>query len=599
MARQHATPADFELVGMSSDPTPGDPDQIQGVVQRYSDIADAAERALNVLKKDGSIAAGRGSAMDKLREKVGDDLPDKLAKTQRSYQDAADAYRSYMPQLRDAQETFDRAVEQARSAAPQASRTVPPLAPEATDADKAAATRAQNDVDAAKGQMSAARSLAEQAQSMRESAERTCSDALDRAASEAIPERNIFQKIADFFEDFPFVQILLGILIAAVAVFFPVVGFLLGASLFAITQIAAISSGKFKLGDFLVGLIGLVPGGSVLKVIGAGVKAGAGVVAKIVPNFAKTVQGSITGIKTSINSSKTIGPLINSNAGKIAKEAGKGAADKAVDETATQVLNGDELDAGKIAAVGAGGGLVGAGAGKKKLGAEGNGIPIKTAPAGGTGSRGLDGPAPAGTGSRGIDSPPPVAGPNPDSFGIPGKLQRQGDSLEFKHPDFPDEKFTLHQTDPEDFDPAVFKVDRTGEEVFFDVDANEFRKFDGTFDGTQPADFTKFKGELPTGHFLVKGFEGQDLPRVDNFADLKNLPNDGRVVLVPTDQIPDGLLRHDVDEGRVDSLTKAFNSGSAVPPVGLARDDLSINDGNHRITTAKKLGLPFVPVQLT
>lgn len=35
------------------------------------------------------------------------------------------------------------------------------------------------------------------------------------AADEAIPERNVFQKIADFFKDLPFVEILLGLLVAA------------------------------------------------------------------------------------------------------------------------------------------------------------------------------------------------------------------------------------------------------------------------------------------------------------------------------------------------------------------------------------------------
>src|ERR1700754_2112681 len=128
MARQHASPADFELVGMSSDPTPGDPDQIQGIVQRYGDIGDAAEKALNVLKKDGSISTGRGAAMDALRKKVGDDLPDKLSKTARSYQDAADAYRAYVPQLEQAQAQFDQAVDQAQAVAGQAAQTVAPPA---------------------------------------------------------------------------------------------------------------------------------------------------------------------------------------------------------------------------------------------------------------------------------------------------------------------------------------------------------------------------------------------------------------------------------------------------------------------------------------
>ena len=39
MPRQHSSPADFELVGLDRDPTPGDPDLIQGIVQRYRDIA--------------------------------------------------------------------------------------------------------------------------------------------------------------------------------------------------------------------------------------------------------------------------------------------------------------------------------------------------------------------------------------------------------------------------------------------------------------------------------------------------------------------------------------------------------------------------------
>lgn len=45
MARRHASVADFELVGLDTDPTPGDPDLISGVLKRYEDIGDAAERA--------------------------------------------------------------------------------------------------------------------------------------------------------------------------------------------------------------------------------------------------------------------------------------------------------------------------------------------------------------------------------------------------------------------------------------------------------------------------------------------------------------------------------------------------------------------------
>lgn len=364
MARQHATEADFQLVGMSRDPTPGDPQLIQGVLQRYSDIGDAAEKALNVLKKDGAISAGRGSAMDKLRDAIGTDLPDKLTKTATSYHDAADAYRGYIPRLQEAQDTFDRAVEQAQSAAPQANQAPPTLASDATDVDRAAAAKAQDAIDAGKSQLSAAKGLAEQAQSMRETAQRSCADVLDRAAREAIPERNVFQKISDFFKDFPFVQILLGLLLAIVTVFFPVAGLLLGGALFAVTQIAAIASGNFKLGDLLVGLLGLVPGGSVLK-LGSGLaKVGLGAVSKLAPAAAKTVKGSIAGIKSSITASKSIGPLVGSSGAKFAGAAVEGFGEKAGDEATTEAINRDQLNAGQIFGAGAAG-VVGGGIAKK------------------------------------------------------------------------------------------------------------------------------------------------------------------------------------------------------------------------------------------
>ncbi|MCX4461579.1 hypothetical protein OOK58_02690 [Streptomyces sp. NBC_01728] len=90
MARRHSSPEDFQLLGMDSNPAPGDPDLIQGIVTRYRDIGDAAEKALNVVKKDGTITKGKGSAMEALTAKIGDDLPDKLTKTMTSYHDAAE-----------------------------------------------------------------------------------------------------------------------------------------------------------------------------------------------------------------------------------------------------------------------------------------------------------------------------------------------------------------------------------------------------------------------------------------------------------------------------------------------------------------------------
>src|SRR5262245_3059554 len=201
MPRQYASPADFALVGMDQDPTPGDPDLILGIIQRYRDIGDAAEKALNVLKRDGALAQGRGSAMDKLKQKVGDDLPKKLTKTMNSYHDAAQAYADYIPRLQEAQDTFDKAVDQAQTASAQANQTAPTLSATTTDQEKADAKKAQENIAAGQQQLSAAKNLAQQAKSMRETAQRAAADVLDKAAGEAIPERNIFQKIGDFFKD--------------------------------------------------------------------------------------------------------------------------------------------------------------------------------------------------------------------------------------------------------------------------------------------------------------------------------------------------------------------------------------------------------------
>jgi hypothetical protein len=410
MARRYASPEDFRLVGMDSDPTPGDPDLIQGVVQRYRDIGDAAEKALNVLKRDGTIAQGRGSAMDQLKKKIGDDLPDKLTKTATSYHDAAQAYSDYAPRLREAQDAFDRAVDRARAAAPQAAQAPRQLDENPTDEEKAAARRTQDAIDAGRSELNAAKGLAEQARTMRQSAQRECADVLDRAAKEAIPERNIFQKIADFFKDFPFVQILLSLLVAVVSVFFPVAGLLLGGALFLLSQVSAIAGGDFSLGDFLTGLLGFVPGGALLKAGGAAVKAGAGAVAKVAPGVSKTAGGSIKGIKSSLDSSKTVGAVTGSTGGRVVGEAAKEFGKEAGSEAASEAIDGQPLDAGAILGAGAlgavGGGLLGAAIPKKTAGAS-SGTTTR-APAAGGGGRGGGRRPGGGRGGGAAAGPPPI-----------------------------------------------------------------------------------------------------------------------------------------------------------------------------------------------
>ncbi|MFJ9029474.1 RNase A-like domain-containing protein [Streptomyces sp. NPDC102274] len=374
MARRH--PSGFEVVGYDNDPAPGDIDEMNRVRDRYQSIGDEAETALNFLKKGGQVETGRGEAMNKLREHISD-LPDKLQKTVTSYHDAADAYTTYGPQLVEAQDLLDKAMDQALEVGDQANQTPPTLPDDATDQQKSDNQKQKDQIAQANLKMTGAKLMAGDAAAMREKAKKACEDVLYRAAGEAIPERSFFQKVADFFKDFPFVQILLGALIAITSIFFPVAGALLGGALFAFTTIVGAATGTLSLGDILTGLVGLIPGGSLVKLGGKAVTAIGGA-AKGLPGAAKFVggagaagsafgkaTGSITKIGDSIKNSKSIQGILNHPVTQIGKEGVKEGAENAAEEAATEVIDGEGLDAGNIAnagALGLAGGALGAGA---------------------------------------------------------------------------------------------------------------------------------------------------------------------------------------------------------------------------------------------
>jgi hypothetical protein len=532
-----------------------------------------------------------------LKKKIGDDLPDKLAKTVQSYHDAAQAYRDYIPRLQEAQDTFDRAVDQAQAAAPAANQTPPaPAAPDASDEDKAAATKTQDAIDEGKSQLSAAKSLAEQAKAMRQTAQRSCADVLDRAAKEAIPERNIFQKIADFFKDFPFVQILLGLLIAIVSVFFPVAGALLGGALFLIGEIPAIASGNFSLGDLLTGLIGLVPGGALLKAGGGLLKAGVGAAAKTLGKGAKTIDGPLSGIGSSATKTKAVGGLLDNTAirtaGSVVKEVGKNAGE----ETVNEAVSGQGFDPTAIVTAGVLGG-VGGGALK--------GISKKFAP---PKNGGLDQNTTARSSGGGGAGPSTTSGssapsrPTLDDADIPNGIKRKGDGFVPKDEKLSGFDLDLHNAD-DPFNP-VFKVRATGELVHFDLDDNRFNKAldDGTIT-RNAADFPRGdgppQGPIPTDHFVVQGFEGESLQKVEFEDDFTQLPPGPRPVLVKTGLLQGLGVRDDPDQERLDSIKGAIKSGTPLPPIDVSAGGLNINQGNHRIIASGQLGLPFVPTRIS
>ncbi|MFJ9893306.1 beta strand repeat-containing protein [Streptomyces sp. NPDC091280] len=315
MARRHTT--GWEVLGFANDPTPGDPDAIRTLARTYQDLGDGAGEAVDLLAGDGAIRQGKGKAMDGLREKINKDLPGMLAKTRDSFRHAAEAYTTYADTLTNAQDMLDRAIDEGQEVEATAKSDVPTLAADATPDQVQAHDTQQGQVDEAKSRLSAAEALGRDAERLREDGSRRASVILDEAAAEAIPERNILKKFGDFLADNPFVEIIAGIIVGIVAVFFPFVGVLLGAALLGASLIRMASQGKFDAGDIIIGILTLVPGGVLLGALG---KVG-GVVtklAKLAPVLAKLGKGAgtISGALAKIIESSTLFRKVISPLGK-------------------------------------------------------------------------------------------------------------------------------------------------------------------------------------------------------------------------------------------------------------------------------------------
>ncbi|MFD5498889.1 putative T7SS-secreted protein [Streptomyces sp. NPDC127061] len=313
MARRHAT--GWEVLGFGEDPTPGNPEAIRTLAKTYQELSDGAGEAVELLRDDGALRRGKGQAMDALKTRITKDLPGLLEKTRDSFRTAAGAYDEYANTLTTAQDLLDRAIDQGQEVAATAKTEVPALAADATPEQAETHQTQQGEVNAAKEALSAAEELGRMAQRVREEGSERATIILDDAAEQAIPARDFVKAFGDFLADNPLVEIIAGVIIGIVAVFFPVVGLILGAILFAVSVIRMVSQGKIDAGEIIIGLLTLVPGGVLLgglgKIVGA-----AGKLAKFAPFLAKvgkgvgTASGAVSAaLKNSTFIRKTIDPL--------------------------------------------------------------------------------------------------------------------------------------------------------------------------------------------------------------------------------------------------------------------------------------------------
>jgi uncharacterized protein YukE len=111
-------PADWFLVELPVDPTPGDAFGIRSLAETYAGIAEiAGEGALGVrnARSSGAASAWIGDAGDVFRDRS-ERMPGELAKANDSYELVAGALRTWANALDDAQAQADRGLALARTA---------------------------------------------------------------------------------------------------------------------------------------------------------------------------------------------------------------------------------------------------------------------------------------------------------------------------------------------------------------------------------------------------------------------------------------------------------------------------------------------------
>src|SRR5882724_3919581 len=111
-------PADWHVLDLDKDPTPGDPDRVRDLSKNLHDFADDVARVLRDIKGmagEEAILQWAGKTADAFIAEF-EDAPGKLKKLKKSYEMAGDALASYWPELERAQALADKALAQGREA---------------------------------------------------------------------------------------------------------------------------------------------------------------------------------------------------------------------------------------------------------------------------------------------------------------------------------------------------------------------------------------------------------------------------------------------------------------------------------------------------
>jgi uncharacterized protein YukE len=233
-------PADWYVLDLDKDPTPGNPDRIRKLAGTLHDFADDVSDVLRGLKgiaKEEEILSWAGKTAEVFAEEF-EDAPKKLRKLKKSYNLAGDALATFWPDLQDAQEKADKALRDGRKAREELTTAQTALTgaedwvrratektdsydpaknggkdvPKPDEADVRRATRdaqhakarqeaAERNVESAQSALEAAKKLAGQAKGLREEAARRTVTKLREASDAGIPNRHWWEEIGDWVSD--------------------------------------------------------------------------------------------------------------------------------------------------------------------------------------------------------------------------------------------------------------------------------------------------------------------------------------------------------------------------------------------------------------
>ncbi|MEV8503673.1 RHS repeat-associated core domain-containing protein [Actinoplanes sp. NPDC051475] len=294
-----ARPGDWWVLDIDGDPTPGAPDNLVTVGDRFLSFADEAyraQRAVDSLQGDGAVLTWIGQSGDAFREQFGE-FPEQLRKLHTSHRMVGDALHAFAPKLQNAQAMADRALADGRAAREQlggltgqlqlAQGDVETVARQAeslqqhTDPDPEQVKRALRDAETAQQRLSdvqgraasaeqalnAAKSLAEQARQLRDGAARECKREISEASDAGIQPRSFWQKLGDALKKLwevlcevaKWVALVAGIIAMIIGGPLAWVAVAAGAVLL-VKAIVDFAQGKGSILDLVFGVLGIIPG---------------------------------------------------------------------------------------------------------------------------------------------------------------------------------------------------------------------------------------------------------------------------------------------------------------------------------------------------